>query len=257
MHEELPRVLLIDDSLDELRVLSDMLRSERFRLLVATDGRQGYQRAVTAQPDVILMDVVMPQMDGLTACRMLKVDPATRAIPVIFLSAKIAPHERLQGLRAGGIDYVSKPFLEEEVIVRVRIHLNRTRRPAITAESNGQTAPLNPTSVIARAAAALIEERLSKLPSVDEIASLVGTHQKKLTRIFREEFNMTILTFIKEERIRVASQLLTQTDMPVYQIGEQVGINNPGNFSTAFRERMGLSPSDYREATRTSAEETV
>src|SRR5512133_3519711 len=79
-----PRILLVDDSQDELRLLAEMLRVERFRLSVANDGRRGYQRAVALLPDLIMLDVAMPQMDGFTAMRLLKADPATRDIPVIF-----------------------------------------------------------------------------------------------------------------------------------------------------------------------------
>ena len=128
--DEPPRILLVDDSPDDLRLLSEMLRVGRFRLIVAGDGRQGYQRALSHQPDLILMDVSMPNLDGFTACRLLKADPATRHIPVIFLTAKNAPEERLQGFRLGGVDYVSKPFLAEEVIARIRIHLNRPGQQA-------------------------------------------------------------------------------------------------------------------------------
>jgi len=255
MPNAMPRILLVDDSLDELRLLSDMLRSEQYRLLVATDGRQGYQRAVAVQPDLILMDVVMPQMDGLTACRLLKVDPATRHIPVIFLSAKNAPEERLQGLRAGGVDYVSKPFMEEEVILRVHVHMGGAKGGAARAPLPPADAPRMPDAILAQAAVQIIQDRLEALPPVAEIASMVGTYEKKLVRIFRQEYKMTVSMFIREERIRVARQLLTDTEMSVHKIGELVGMDNPANFATAFRDRMGMSPSHYRDASREAGKE--
>jgi CheY-like chemotaxis protein len=251
MPNAMPRILLVDDSLDELRLLSDMLRSAQYRVLVATDGRQGYQRAVTVTPDLILMDVVMPQMDGLTACRLLKVDPATRHIPVIFLSAKNAPEERLQGLRAGGVDYVSKPFMEEEVILRVHVHMGGAAQTPLPPED----ARRMPDTVLAQAAVHIIQDRLEALPPVAEIASMVGTYEKKLVRIFRQEYKMSVSMFIREERIRVARQLLTDTEMSVHKIGELVGMDNAANFATAFRDRMGMSPSHYRDASREASQE--
>src|SRR5512141_186006 len=150
--DEPPSILLVDDSPDELRLLSDMLRAGRFRLIVASDGRQGYQRAVSRLPDLILMDVSMPELDGFTACRLLKADPATRHIPVIFLTAKNAPEERLNGFRLGGIDYVSKPFLAEEVIARIRIHLNLPARNVVRHQADEASAARRPDEAIVLAA---------------------------------------------------------------------------------------------------------
>jgi DNA-binding response OmpR family regulator len=247
---ELPRILLVDDSLDELRLLSDVLRGEQFRLLVATDGRQGYQRAVAIQPDLVLMDVAMPQVNGFTACRLLKSDPATRHIPVIFLTAKNLPEERIKGLRMGGVDYIAKPFREEEVVMRIRIHLNRISGNLISRIAVDTEARLSPDEVIAKAASNLIQDHLEALPTVSEIAHRVGTHEKRLGQIFRRQFGMTVYAFIREERIRVACKLLAETAMTVRKIAAQVGFDNAGNFATAFRERVGMAPSDYREATQ-------
>lgn len=247
---ELPRILLVDDSQEELRLLSEMLRVERFRLSVASNGRQGYQRAVVSQPDLILMDVAMPQLDGFAACRLLKADPATCHIPVIFLTAKNAPEERLQGLRLGGVDYVSKPFMAEEVIARIHIHLNRARSNVVTHRADESRPTRHPDEVVAQAAVNLIQDRLNDLPPLPEIAHLIGTHEKRLRQIFHAQLGVTMSTFIREERIRVACQLLTETEMSIQKIAEQIGFGKPGNFTTAFHERMGVPPSEYRQAMR-------
>lgn len=247
LSDEPPRILLVDDSPDELRLLSEMLRVGRFRLIVAGDGRQGYQRAVSRQPDLILMDVSMPDLDGFTACRLLKADPATRHIPVIFLTAKNAPEERLQGFRLGGVDYVSKPFLAEEVIARIHIHLNRPgQHPMSLRTEESRSRPRHPDDVIAQAAVRLIQDRLEALPPLPELAHMVGTHEKKLGEIFRARFGMPVSGFIGEERIRVARKLLDETEMPVQEIAEQVGFQTGASFATVFRKRMGMTPSMYR-----------
>jgi CheY-like chemotaxis protein/AraC-like DNA-binding protein len=249
MQDKTISILLIDDSTNELRLLSNMLRTENYRVLVATDGLQGYQRAISAQPDLILMDVLMPKMDGFVACRLLKTNPSTRHIPVIFLSAKNTPGERLQGLRIGAADYVSKPFEEEEVLLRMQVHLGKLHN---VGTGTGQDTPARPGSnrVLAMVAIELIRNRLDQLPAVSELASLLGTYEKKLQNIFRQEFQMTISSFIKEERMRLARKLLTETEMSIHKIGESVGMNNAANFATAFRERLGVTPSQYREATQ-------
>lgn len=247
IHEP-PHVLLIDDSLDELRLLSATLRTEHFHLTVANDGRKGYQRAVVGQPDMILLDISMPDLDGYGACRLLKADPATRHIPIIFLTAKNEPEERLRGLQLGGVDYVSKPVLAAEVVARIRIHLSRVGSGGALLARAEQPTPRAPDDVIFNAASAEIRSRLEALPSVPEIARLVGTHEKRLGKIFRERVGMTVSAFAAEERIRMARSLLAETDMSVQQIAEQVGFGTGANFTTAFRKRMGMAPTVYRRA---------
>lgn len=240
------RVLLVDDSLEELRLLAGVLRAAGFRLILADDGRQGYQRAVVSRPDIVLLDVVMPRLDGFSVCRLLKADPVTRDIPIIFLTARSAPEERLLGLRLGGVDYVSKPVLAEEVIARIRIHLNRIRGGG-PARTDG-TGPRHPDDVVFTAAANLIRDSLESLPAVPEIARLVGTHEKRLGQIFRNRVGMNVSAYVGEERIRLARDLLADTCMPIQSIAEQVGFGSAANFTTAFRKRMGMTPSAYRQA---------
>src|SRR6185312_3540910 len=92
------------------------------------NGLQCYQLAVAQSPDLILLDVRMPNMDGYTACRLLKANPVTQDIPVIFLSGADADEERIMGLSIGGVDYVSKPFSPGELAARIQVHLNLARR---------------------------------------------------------------------------------------------------------------------------------
>ncbi|KOQ54177.1 AraC family transcriptional regulator, partial [Achromobacter xylosoxidans] len=97
------RVLVVEDRPEDRMLLVDFLTSQDCRVYVAEDGNDGYRKAQLVQPDIILMDVNMPVCDGLAACRLLKADPATRAIPVIFLTAASLPMERVAGLSAGAV----------------------------------------------------------------------------------------------------------------------------------------------------------
>jgi len=241
-------LLIVDDSLDELRILKTLLDVHRFRLSVAFDGLQGYQRARTLRPDLILMDVQMPKADGFSACRLLKADPQTRDIPVVFLSAATAPEERLTGLRIGGVDYVTKPFLPEEVLARVRIHLQLANR-----HINKQTDAakiLEPDEVLLEASISLIRSRLNEALTVDEIASCVGSYSKKLSAVFRERTGLTVFAYLREERLKTACRWLAETDTSIYDVADQLGLLSAGNFATSFRERFGLTPTAYRKSVR-------
>jgi len=117
------RVLIVDDTRLNVKVLDHLLRLEGFSTLCAEDGEQGRELAAREQPDIILMDVMMPGESGFETCARLKSNPATADIPIIFLSALDDVESKVQGFRVGGVDYISKPPHGEEVLARVRVHL--------------------------------------------------------------------------------------------------------------------------------------
>jgi len=116
-------ILLVDDTPEVLFLLQDILIKQRYRIRVAMDGRQALAQVEADSPDLILMDIRMPEMDGLTACGRLKSDPRTQDIPVIFISGLNDPDDKIQAFAAGGVDYINKPFDASEVLARVRTHL--------------------------------------------------------------------------------------------------------------------------------------
>lgn len=242
-----PCILLVDDLPEEQRRLGDLLRPY-YRTIVAFNGQQGYQRALASHPELILLDVRMPNGDGYSTCRLLKADPLTRDIPVIFLTSACSPEERIEGLTLGGVDYVAKPFVAEEVLARIRIHLKLAQRANSTAPSPQAAPARNPDEVMVTAATRLIAQHLQAPLPLAEFARRIGTYEKKLSQIFRTQTGLTVFAFIREERIRCALQLLAQTDMSMLDIADQIGFQNAANFATAFRERMGVTPSAYRQS---------
>lgn len=129
-------LLIVDDNPDNLRVLSNFLINSGFEILVAVDGESAIQKAIYAQPDLILLDIMMPILDGIQACIQLKANEKTRHIPVIFMSALSDTESKLSGFEAGGVDYITKPFQREEVLARVNTHLSLQRLHRRVAEQN-------------------------------------------------------------------------------------------------------------------------
>ena len=121
------RIMVVDDVPANVDVLCQALEALGYRIEVAGDGRSALELAAESKPDLILMDVVMPGWDGLETCRRLKATTATRDIPLIFITARGETGEIVKGFQAGGIDYIVKPFQNEEVLARVRTHLERAR----------------------------------------------------------------------------------------------------------------------------------
>jgi len=118
-----PLVLIVDDLPENLAVLGNILRNEGYQIAIANNGMQAVSITVTRKPDLVLLDVAMPQMDGLTACRLMKENPLTENIPVIFLTARTDTTDVLKGFDAGAVDYISKPFKAAELLARVSTHI--------------------------------------------------------------------------------------------------------------------------------------
>ena len=125
--EQTETILVIDDDTDILALLQMSLTSDGFNVITAGDGLSGIHNAKTVQPDLILLDVMMPQMDGLEVIKRLKEDNETRSIPVLWLTAKTQTEDKLRGLEIGGDDYITKPFDLREVTARINAVLGRTR----------------------------------------------------------------------------------------------------------------------------------
>ncbi|MFN4775645.1 MAG: response regulator, partial [Pseudanabaena sp.] len=116
-------VLVVDDNPTNLSVLVNLLRDVGLRVLVATDGESAIEQTEYVKPDLILLDVMMPGIDGFETCQRLKSDAETVKIPIIFMTALSETVDKVRGLSLGAVDYVTKPFEHEEVLVRIRTHL--------------------------------------------------------------------------------------------------------------------------------------
>lgn len=120
-------VLVVDDNPTNLQVLLESLRQTGFKILVARSGESAIQQAEYGKPDVILLDVMMPGMDGFETCRRLKTREALKDVPVIFMTALTETSDKIKGFQAGGVDYITKPLHHEEVLARVATHLTMRR----------------------------------------------------------------------------------------------------------------------------------
>ncbi len=243
-------ILLIDDSTVDLRVLMELMSSRQMRVNVAFNGQDGYHKAVLLQPELILLDVSMPVMDGFATCRMLKNNERTRPIPVIFLSAANEVEKRIEGLSLGAVDYIGKPFNEQEVIARVGIHLNLLRQrqpsPINPDESDAGDGLARRNTVLIHSATDYLRQYLSSPPSPEALAKILGTNEKYLNQAFQDKFAMPVFAWLREERLRQARELLALTETPISNIAEHLGYSSGANFSKAFRERFDCSPRELR-----------
>jgi PAS domain S-box-containing protein len=131
-------ILIVDDTPSNLEVLFDFLADAGFTVLVAEDGESAIARAEYAPPDLILLDILMPGMDGFETCQRLKVNQITKDIPVIFMTALSETVEKVKGLNLGAVDYITKPLQHEEVLARIELHLRLSKLTKILQEQNSR-----------------------------------------------------------------------------------------------------------------------
>lgn len=250
------RLLIIDDQPDSIGLLLSYLEGQVRDILVALDGADGLAKASKGRPELILLDIQMPGMDGFAVCEHLKADAQTGDIPVIFLSGRDALDDKLHGFALGAVDYITKPFSEAEVLARVGVHLqSRFQTPSLKNTPAARILeelpdPRRNDERLFNRAVALLENQLDDPPSLIEMVRQLGTNQRKLTDLFRQRVGMTVFDYFTELRLETARSLLELSDTHIQLISDRVGYSNPGDFTRAFRRRYGVSPSEYRQARR-------
>src|SRR6476661_9338672 len=122
-HDNRPLILIVDDTPANLGVLVDLLSAHELAVSVAEDGDSALEQIEFVMPDLVLLDVLMPNLDGYATCEQLKARPATRDIPVIFMTGLTDAVNKVKGFELGAVDYITKPFQHEEVLARITMHL--------------------------------------------------------------------------------------------------------------------------------------
>lgn len=182
MADEGGLVLIVDDIEENLKVLGDTLTQAGFHPLQAKSGERALQVAAKAHPDLILLDIKMPGMDGFETIQRLKADPATADIPVIFISALNQIEDKVQGFRSGAVDYVSKPFQKEEVVARVGTHL-RLRQALRNVEREREKSDRLLESILPAGIATELKETGKSEPRSFPDVSVLFTDLVEFTRI--------------------------------------------------------------------------
>ncbi|MDQ1267342.1 MAG: two-component system, sensor histidine kinase and response regulator [Bacteroidota bacterium] len=141
-------ILIVDDNANNLQLIGNILRNMNYKILVASDGAMALDIVSKKQPDIILLDIMMPEMDGFEVCRRLKNDEKNRDIPIIFLTSLKDTENIVEGFEAGGVDYITKPFKKEELLVRINTHLELKLSKDIIIKQNKQLKALNSTKEI-------------------------------------------------------------------------------------------------------------
>lgn len=255
--EDVTTLLIVEDN-EELRAFLRRHLSGPYRVLEARDGREGLETARARLPDLVISDVMMPEMDGYELCRALRADVETDFIPVILLTARAAPEDRLMGLQEEADAYLTKPFSVEELLTRVRnliaVRQRLEDRFGRISASEGERIVLHPSAVDVTSKDALFLEEVRSVVeahladedfTVELLAHKVAHSRSHLHRRLKELVGETPSDLIRRMRLERAAALLEAGAGTVSRIAYVVGFKSVSHFSNRFHDQFGVRPSRY------------
>ncbi len=250
--EEKPTILFIDDS-EDVRIYVGSLLKEKFNLYVCSNAKDGIEIALKNSPDLIISDVMMPEMDGTELCRKVKSDFRISHIPVILLTAKAAVEDKIEGLETGADDYIMKPFSSEELFIRIKnlIEQRKLLREKFSKEILIGTDNLEINSLdkeFIRNVNEVIEKNIQDFAfDTDKLADKVSVSRSQLNRKIKALTGLSPGEYIRNYKMKRAAQLILENNLSITQIAFEVGFSSPGQFTKAFKKHFGCLPSDFRE----------
>lgn len=248
-----PLVLLIDDSTDILDFVRVSL-SEKYNFIVAENGEEGLQKALTFLPEVIVSDIMMPVMDGLTLCKHVKENPKISHISIILLTAKDQTYQKIEGIKTGADVYITKPFEPEfleanidHLIVRKKELSDYFRNELMLQPPEGNKHE-NVDEKFVRKVLQFIEANISNPDlSVEMLSEEIGMSSTHLYRKLKSITSLSANEIIKKYRLKKASILLKNKEGNISQIMYDVGFSNLSYFSKCFKSEFGMSPKDFQQ----------
>ena len=242
-------LLLVEDNIDLLEYLSSSL-GDTYDICQATDGRQALDIMKATDIDLIVSDVMMDGMDGMTLCKEVKSHIETSHIPLILLTAKSLEQDELAGLQMGANDYVTKPFSMEILRLRIKSQLERVGNAQKVFKEKVEVNPSEVTITtidqqLLADCIAFVEKNIDKTSlSPEDLAIGVSLSRTTLYKKLRSITGDTPVEFIRILRLKRAKQLLEQDRLYVAEVAGRVGFNNPKTFARYFHEEFGIYPSE-------------
>jgi signal transduction histidine kinase/ligand-binding sensor domain-containing protein/DNA-binding response OmpR family regulator len=248
--EKLPKLLLVEDDFDMRLFIKSVLKNN-YSIIEAENGLEGIQKTLENFPEVIISDIMMPAKSGIELCNELKFNEQTSHIPILLLTAKVGDKNEIEGLRAGADDYITKPFNEEILKLKIGNLLKSRDR---LKEIYSQTLNLSPELYVTSTEQEFLE-RLEKTtqehltnPSLssEEFSRLMGMSRSQLHKKLYAVLGVSTSEFIRSQRLKMAKELL-KSQRNVSEISYLVGFNTPSYFSKCFKETFGCTPAEFQQ----------
>ena len=245
-------ILIVDDNQDFRLFMRDCLQAE-YTVVEAEDGSKAWDMIPKLQPDIIVSDVMMPEMDGNELCKLVKTDIRTSHIPLILLTARSAKEQKMEGLESGADDYMTKPFDFDILALRIKklLQLQHKRQESFTPMMEINPSEITITSLdekLINKAIKYVEDNISRYElSVEELSSELGMSRVHFYKKMVSITGKTPIEFIRIIRLKRAAQYLRESQQNVSEIVYQTGFSNLKYFRKYFKEEFGMLPSEYQE----------
>ncbi|MEZ0484435.1 hybrid sensor histidine kinase/response regulator transcription factor [Fibrella aquatica] len=245
-------LLIIDDNADIRAYVRSVFESD-YHIIEASDGQDGLEQATASLPTVIICDLMMPRLDGLGFCRLLKNQETTSHIPVIMLTAKATVEDRIEGLEVGADDYLTKPFNQAELKVRVRNLMQKQARlqqyysGRLDVASNVANVPVHSAkeeAFLNKARALVMSQLADSSFGVEQFSQLMNMSQSQLVRKLKALTGQTAVEYIRTIRLDVAAERLREGES-VSEVAYKVGFESLSYFSRVFQDKFGVTASAY------------
>jgi len=245
-----PILLVVEDE-KEVRDFVAGLFTNNYKVKTAINGKDGWESIIKEIPDIIISDIMMPEIDGLELCRMIKLDKRTSHIPIILLTARTSVTFKYEGMETGADDYISKPFSAKYLAMRVKILLQQRKqiqdhffRNSIIQPKELGISTLDQTLI--KNAIHYIEENIDNPQlSVESLSLHLGLSRVHLYRKLKGITNITAIEFIRNIRLKRAAQLFEAGNHSIKEVRYNVGIGDATNFRSSFKKLYGVNPSEY------------
>jgi len=241
------KILIIEDHADVRHYLHTLL-TDQYQLMEANNGRLGLSKAFSEIPDIIISDIMMPELDGLEVCQQLKSDARTSHIPIILLTAKSTQDDRLQGLMDGADAFLIKPFDKRELFIRINKLLENQEK----LRTHFQKFQMLPQEEVLEnkfldLVRATIELNLSNSNfQIDDLAGTLCISRTQLYRKLKALTGQTYSDLVKTMKVHRAQELLKKTDKSIGEIAVEVGFKDGSYFGKVFKKEIGMSAGEYR-----------
>ncbi|NNG11163.1 MAG: response regulator, partial [Arenibacter sp.] len=247
---KLPVLLIVDDNPD-IRSFIKQILTKSYAIYEAENGQEGIELAKKIMPNVVICDILMPVMDGIAFCKLMKEHQETSHIPIIILTAKSSQESEVQGLQLGVDEYLRKPFnfellqLKLSNIVKRREQMRKRFNRDITLQPNEVTVTSMDEKFLSQAIQIVEKHMMNTDFNVEMMVSEMGLSRSNLYLKFKELTGLSSSEFIRNVRLKRAVQLFDQSDLSVKEIMYMTGFNTASYFSKCFKKQFGVVPSEY------------
>jgi len=246
-NDQLPLVLIIEDNLDVITYLQACLE-DTYRVTIALNGQVGIEKALELIPDIIITDIMMPLKDGYEVCEVLKKEERTSHIPIIMLTAKAQIEAKIEGLSKGADAYLSKPFHQKELNVRLeQLLIQRKRLQEHYSKASISESPPPIVDPFIQKVTELIEANLAADFNLETFCQTLAMSRSQVYRKIKAMTGHSTTIFIRRIRLKNAHRLLKTSKLSISEVAYEVGFSSPAFFSTCFLEVYKQTPSQVKE----------